>query len=101
MSDFLKMEDLIDFSDTGYEEAVVKLLQDNGITVDDFQQVGKCDSECPNCEAENFSVWRRNIGFIKDKEIFTLDLDEIETDDILDFAIYLCNKCGKWTTYID
>lgn len=49
MSEFLKLEDLIDFSDTGYEEAVVKLLQDNGIIIDDFQYVGKCDSECPNC----------------------------------------------------
>lgn len=99
MSEFLQLEDLIDFSDTGYEEAVVKLLQDNGITIDDFQYVGKCDSECPNCEAESFSIWRRNIGFIKDKEIFTFDLDT--SDDILDFAIYLCNKCGKWTTYIE
>lgn len=99
MSEFLKLEDLIDFSDTGYEEAVVKLLQDNGITIDDFQYVGKCDSECPNCEAESFSIWRRNIGFIKDKEIFTFDLDT--SDDILDFAIYLCNKCGKWTTYME
>lgn len=53
MSGFLKLEDLIDFSDTGCEEAVVNLLQDNGITVDDFQYVGKCDSECPNCDAEN------------------------------------------------
>ncbi len=99
MSEFLKLEDLIDFSDTGYEEAVVKLLQDNGITIDDFQYVGKCDSECPNCEAESFSIWRRNIGFIKEKEIFTFDLDT--PDDILDFAIYLCNKCGKWSTYIE
>jgi hypothetical protein len=99
MSEFLKLEDLIDFSDTGYEEAVVKLLQDNEITIDDFQYVGKCDSECPNCEAESFSIWRRDIGFIKDKEIFTFDLDT--SDDILDFAIYLCNKCGKWTTYIE
>lgn len=99
MSEFLKLEDLIDFSDTGYEEAVVKLLQDSGITIDDFQYVGKCDSECPNCEAESFSIWRRNIGFIKNKEIFTFDLDT--SDDILDFAIYLCNKCGKWTTYIE
>ena len=99
MSEFLKLEDLIDFSDTGYEEAVVKLLQDNGITVDDFQYVGKCDSECPNCEAESFSVWRKNIGFIKHTEIITLDLDV--ADDILDFAIYLCNKCRKWTTYIE
>lgn len=99
MSEFLKLEDLIDFSDTGYEEAIVNLLQDNGITVDDFQYVGKCDSECPNCDAESFSVWRKNIGFIKDKEIFTLDLDA--ADEILDFAIYLCTKCGKWTTYIE
>lgn len=99
MSEFLKLEDLIDFSDTGCEEAVVNLLQDNGITVDDFQYVGKCDSECPNCDAESFSVWRKNIGFIKGKEIFTLDLEV--ADDILDFAIYLCTKCGKWTTYIE
>jgi len=99
MSEFLKLGDLIDFSDTGYEEAVVKLLQDNGITIDDFQYVGKCDSECPNCEAESFSIWRRNIGFIKETEIFTFDLDT--SDDILDFAIYLCNKCGKWSTYIE
>ncbi len=79
MSEFLKLEDLIDFSDTGYEEAVVNLLQDNGITVDDFQYVGKCDSECPNCDAESFSVWRKNIGFIKDKEIFTLGQHRIIT----------------------
>ena len=99
MSGFLKLEDLIDFSDTGYEEGLINLLQDNGITIDDFQYVGKCDSECPNCEAESFSIWRKNIGFIKDREMFTFDLDA--ADDILDFAIYLCNKCGKWTTYIE
>lgn len=99
MSEFLQLEDFIELSDVGYEEAIVQFLHNNGITVDDFEYVGKCDSECPQCEAESFSVWRRNIGFIKDKEIFTFDLDA--ADDTLDFAIYLCNQCGKWTTYIE
>ncbi len=99
MSEFLKLEDFIELSDAGYEEAIVQFLQNNGIPIDDFEYVGKCDSECPQCEAESFSVWRRNIGFIKDKGIFTFDLDA--TDDTLDFAIYLCNKCGKWTIYIE
>ncbi len=100
MSEFLSLEDLImGCSETGYEEAVVKLLQDNGITVDDFEHVGKCDSECPNCGVENFSNWQRNIGFIKNNEMVTLDLDK--ADDILDFAIYFCNNCGNWTTYIE
>ncbi len=99
MSEFLRLEDLIDFSDTGYEEAVVKLLRDSGITADDFEHVGKCDSECPNCAAESFSVWRANIGFIKDDDAFTFDLDA--ADDVLDFAIYLCDECGKWATYIE
>ncbi len=98
MSEFLKSEDFIELSDVGYEEAIVQFFQDNGITIGDFEYVGKCDSECPQCEAESFSVWRRNIGFIKEKEIFTFNLDAVE--DTLDFAIYLCNKCGKWTTYI-
>ncbi len=99
MSRFLKLNDLlIDFSDTGYEEAIVKFLQDNEITIDDFQQVGRCDSECPHCGAESFSVWQRKLGFITDKEIFTFDSDV--ADDVLHFAIYLCNKCGKWTTDI-
>lgn len=57
------------------------------------------DSECPQCEAESFSVWRRDIGFIEDGKIFTFDLDG--ADEILDFAIYWCKKCGKWTTYIE
>lgn len=100
MSEFLRLEDLImGCSETGYEEAVVKLLQDNGITVDEFESVGKCDSECPNCGVENFSIWKRNIGIIKNNEMVTLDLDK--ADDILDFAIYSCNNCGKWTTYIE
>lgn len=99
MSEFLKSEDFIELSDAGYEEAIVQFLKNNGITIGDFEYVGKCDSECPQCEAESFSVWRRDIGFIKDKEVFTCDLDA--TDNILDFAIYLCNKCGKWTIYIE
>lgn len=100
MSEFLRLKDLImGCSETGYEEAVVKLLKDNGITVDDFEHVGKCDSECPSCGAENFSIWQRNIGLIEDQELVSFDLDE--ADDILDFAIYLCNRCGKWTTYIE
>ena len=99
MSEFLKLEDFIELSDTGYEEAIVQFFQDNGITVDDFEYVGKCDSECSECEAENFSVWRRNIGFIKGEEIFTFDLDV--ADEVLDFAIYLCTKCGKWTIYVE
>lgn len=99
MSEFLKLEDFIELSDSGYEEAIVQFLQNNGITVDDFEYVGKCDSECPECEAESFWVWRRDIGFIEDGKIFTFDLDT--ADDTLDFAIYLCDKCGKWTTYIE
>ena len=99
MSDFLELEDFIELSEVGYEESIVQFLQNNGITIDDFDNVGKCDSECPQCEAENFSVWRRNIGFISEKESFTFDLNT--ADEILDFAVYLCNKCGKWTTYIE
>ena len=100
MSEFLRLEDLImGCSETGYEEGVVKLLQDNDITVDDFQHVGKCDSECPNCGVENFSIWQGTIGFIKKNEMVTFDLDK--ADDILDFSIYLCNNCGKWTTYME
>jgi hypothetical protein len=99
MSEFLKLEDYIELSDAGYEEGSVQFLQNNGITIDDFENVGKCDSECAECEAESFSVWRRNIGFIKDKETFTFDLDAI--DNTLDFAIYLCNNCGKWTIYTE
>ncbi|WP_154674963.1 hypothetical protein [Desnuesiella massiliensis] len=68
-------------------------LKDNGITIDDFEYVGKCDSECPECDAEGFSVWRRDIGFIEDENIFAFHLDA--ADEILDFAIYWCNKCGK------
>ena len=76
MSELLRLEDLImGCSETGYEEAVVALLQDNGITVDDFEHVGKCDSECPNCGAEDFSIWQGAIGFIKNKEMVTFDLD--------------------------
>ena len=99
MSEFLKLEDFIELSDAGYEEAIVQLLQDNGITIDEFEYVGKCDSECPQCDTESFSVWRRNIGFNRDEKILTFDIEA--ADDILDFAIYWCNKCGKWTTYIE
>ncbi len=31
--------------------------------------------------------------------INTFDLDA--ADETLDFAIYLCNKCKKWTIYIE
>jgi ribosomal protein S27AE len=100
MSEYLSLEDLIiGYSETGYEEAVVKLLKDKGITVEDFEHVGKCDSECPNCGEENFSIWQRNIGLIKNNEMITLDLDK--ADENFDFAIYFCNNCGKWTTYIE
>ncbi|WP_411681483.1 hypothetical protein [Clostridium thailandense] len=99
MSEFLKLEDFIEHSEASYEEAIVQFLQDNGITIEDFEYVGKCDSECLECDAERFSVWRRDIGFIKEENIFTLDLDV--ADEIMDFAIYWCNKCGKWTTYIE
>lgn len=99
MSEFLKLEDFIEHSDVSYEEAIVQFLQDNGITIDDFEYVGKCDSECLECDAERFSVWRRDIGFIEDENIFTFNLDVAY--EIMDFAIYWCNKCGKWTTYIE
>ena len=103
MSELLKLEDFIDLSDEAseesYEEAIVQFLQDNGITTNDFEYVGKCDSECPECDAESFSVWRRDIGFIEEEKTFTSDLDK--ADNTLDFAIYWCNNCGKWTTYIE
>lgn len=100
MKEFLQLEDFLELSDVGYEEAIVEFLQDNGITIaDNFKFVGKCDSECPQCEAQSFSVWRRNIGYIKDRGIFTFDLNT--SDETLDFAIFLCTKCGKWTTYIE
>ncbi|BCJ98916.1 hypothetical protein [Anaerocolumna chitinilytica] len=93
------IEDFIELSDEGYEEAIVQFLQDNEITIDDFEYVGKCDSECPQCDAESFSVCRRDIGFIKEGKIFTFDIEA--ADETLDFVIYWCNKCGKWTTYIE
>lgn len=99
MSDFLKLEDFIEHSAVSYEEAIVQFFQDNGITIDDFEYTGKCDSECLECDAEKFSVWRKNIGFIEDGNIFTFDLDA--ADETLDFAVYWCNECGKWTTYIE
>ena len=99
MSELLKLEDFIELSDAGYEEAIVQFLQNNGITIEDFEHVGKCDSECPECGAENFRVWRRDLGFIENGKFFTFDLKA--ADDILDFAIYLCNQCGKWTFYIE
>ncbi len=34
MSEFLKLEDFIELSHVGYEEAIVQFLQDNGITID-------------------------------------------------------------------
>ncbi|WP_055669619.1 hypothetical protein [Desnuesiella massiliensis] len=68
MSGFLKLEDFIEHSDVSYEEAIVQFLQDNGIAIDDFEYVGKCD-------AERFSVWRRDIRFIEDENIFTFHLD--------------------------
>ncbi len=98
MSEFLKLADFIELSEGGYEEAIVEFLRNQGITVDDFEYVGRCDSECPQCGAESFRVWRRDIG-LNDGKIFTLNLDA--ADDILDFAIYLCNQCGKWTIYIE
>lgn len=99
MSEFLNLEDFIELSDVGYEEEIVQFLQDNGITIDDFEYVGRCDSECPECDAESFSVWRKDIGFINDGKRFTFDIEA--ADEALDFAIYLCKKCGKWTTYIE
>lgn len=100
MGGFLKLEDLlIDFSDTGYEESIVRFLQENDVTVDDFQHVGRCDSQCPHCEAESFSLWQREVGFIQDESTFTFDLNK--ADDVFYFAIYLCNNCGKWTTDIE
>ncbi|MDF2869244.1 MAG: hypothetical protein K0R05_819 [Anaerocolumna sp.] len=99
MSEFLKLEDFIELSEEGYEDAIVQFLQNNEITIDDFEYVGKCDSECPVCEGESFSVWRSNIGFDKNQQIFTFDLEA--ADDTLDFAIYWCNKCHKWTTYTE
>jgi hypothetical protein len=99
MSEFLKLENFIGHSDLGYEEVIVQFLQDNGIMIDDFEYVGRCDSECLECNAENFSVWRRDIGVIEEENIFTLNLDA--ADETLDFAIYLCNKCNKWTIYIE
>lgn len=99
MSEFLKLEDFIELSDISYEGAIVQLLQDNGITIDHFEYVGRCDSECPECDAESFSVWQRDIGLINDGKMFTFDIEA--ADEILNYAIYLCNKCGKWTNYIE
>ncbi|OVE67961.1 hypothetical protein CCS79_13480 [Clostridium diolis] len=99
MSEFLKLENFIGHSDVSYEEVIVQFLEDNEITIDDFEYVGRCDSECLECNAERFSVWRRDIGVIEEENIFTFDLDA--ADETLDFAIYLCNKCKKWTIYIE
>lgn len=62
-----------------------------------IEYVGKCDFECPECEAESFRVWRRDIGFIEEGTSFTIDFDA--ADYTLDLAIYWCDKCGKWTTH--
>lgn len=71
----MNLEDFIELSDVGYEEAIVHFLQDNGITIDDFEYVGRCDSECLECDAESFSVWRKDIGFMNDGKIFTFDIE--------------------------
>ncbi len=98
MREFLGIEDFVELLGVGCEDAIVQFLLNIGITMDDFEYAGKCDFKCLQCEAEIFSVWRRNIGFIKDKEIITFDLDA--ADVTFNFAIYWCNNCGKWTTYI-
>lgn len=52
-----------------------KYLRDMELMIDDFEYVGKCDSECPEGDAERYSVWRRDIGFIEAENIFTFHLD--------------------------
>lgn len=78
---------------------LIKIVPKIYILLSRDKKAKSSDTKARKCDAESFSVWREDIRFIKDGGIFTFDLDA--ADDILDFAIYLCNECGKWTTYIE
>lgn len=90
---------LIDFSETGYEDMLIIFLENHPLNIDDFLKVGKCDSECPYCGIENFSVWNHKLGINSSNKELTLEPNP--SDEILNLSIYLCNNCGKWTTHLE
>jgi hypothetical protein len=104
MSKFLKAEDFIKNSANNYDvEVILDFLKGNDITIDKFRWLGKCDCDCQACEGNDFDIWREDVLYDEKNNRFLmmdykLDDESLET---VDFAIYICNECGKWSTYIE
>ena len=105
MNKILKTEDFLEHLASKYDiKVIIEFLVKNEITSREFKYIGKCDGECEACGTNDFSIWREEeLYYDKEKNIFIISDDgaNYETLETVDFAIYICNKCGKWSTYIE
>ena len=56
--------------------------------------------ECDYCESKVLEYFREEEVYYNSKRGFNLKEIDAE-DDCVDFAIYKCPQCGKWSTYIE
>lgn len=107
MGEFLKAEGFVEHLAGDYDiDMILQFFKNYKLTIDKFDYVGKCDGDCSDCGNNKFFMWREEILYDEDNQKFYMIEDtEIEfvknTLDTLDFAIYICDKCGTWATYID
>lgn len=106
MNKILKARDFLDNLAEKYDiKIILDFLVDNGISSDKFSYIGKCDDNCDACGTSDFSIWREEeLYYDEDNNRFIIvsgDINENETLKTVDFAIYICNECGKWSAYIE
>ena len=105
--DFLPVSKFLYHNNKSYDhKTIVNFFEDNHIILKNFYRGGEFDKECKTCGKKNWLVWQnefmyydtRNKCFIK-----TEDDEELEGSpelEEIDFAVYVCLKCGAWLTDI-
>ena len=77
-------------------DQILKFMKDKNISYGSWSN----QMECDYCDSKELEYFREEEVYFNKIKGFYLSNEDVE-DDCVDFAIYGCNKCGKWFTYIE
>ena len=67
-------------------DCILEFIKEHDIE-NKLEHVGSCNYGCEHCSVDDYYLWREDYVMFQGEEV--------------DFSIYKCSKCGKWTDFID